>query len=140
MHGVHTGHSHSTQSWRRKAECDPLGALWRITCTQFSSVQSLSRVRLFGKPWTEALQASLSVTNSRSLPKLMSIKSVMPSNHLIHCRPLLLQPSIFPAPALFSQNFLGIFFHAGLKLGTRGRQNTKTQGKGCFDGAGPLTP
>ena len=68
----------------------------------FSSVQSLSRVRLFVTPWTTACQASLSITNSRSLPKLMSIKSVMPSNHLILCRPLLLPPSIFPSIRVFS--------------------------------------
>ena len=64
---------------------------------QFSSVQSLSRVRLFAAPWTAARQASLSITNSQSLPKLMSIESVMPSNHLILCHPHLLLPSIFPS-------------------------------------------
>ena len=62
---------------------------------QFSSVQSLSHVRLFATPWTAAHQASLSIPNSWSLPKLMSIESVMPSNHLILCHPLLLLPSIF---------------------------------------------
>ena len=61
------------------------------------SVQSLSCVRLFVTPWTAARQASLSFTNSQSLLKLMSIESVMPSNHLILCRPLLLLPSIFPS-------------------------------------------
>ena len=66
-----------------------------------SSVQSLSRVQLFATPWTAARQASLSITNSRSLPKLMFIESVMPSNHLILCRPLLL-PSIFPTIRVFS--------------------------------------
>ena len=69
---------------------------------QFSSVQSLTRVRLFATPWTAARQASLSITNSRSLPKLMSIESVMPSNHLILCHPLLLLPSIFPSIRVFS--------------------------------------
>ena len=69
---------------------------------QFSSVQSLSPVRLFATPWTAALQASLSITNSRSLPKPMSIESVMPSNHLILCHPLLLPPSIFPSITVFS--------------------------------------
>ena len=68
----------------------------------FSSVQSLSCVRLFATAWAAARQASLSVTNSRSLLKLMSIKSVMPSNHLILCRPLLLPPSIFPSIRVFS--------------------------------------
>ena len=66
------------------------------------SVQSLSHVRLFATPWTAAHQASLSITNSRSLLKLMSIESVMPSNHLILCHPLLLQPSIFPSIRVFS--------------------------------------
>ena len=69
---------------------------------QFSSVQSLSCVRLFATPWTAARQASLSITNSRSLLKLMSTKSVMPSNHLILCHPLLLPPSIFPTIRVFS--------------------------------------
>ena len=69
---------------------------------QFSSVQSLSHVQLFVTPWTAAQQAFLSITNSRSLPKLMSIESVMPSNHLIFCHPLLLLPSIFPNIRVFS--------------------------------------
>ena len=69
---------------------------------QFSSVQSLSRVRLFATPWIAARQASLSITNSQSLLKLMSIESGMPSNHLILCRPLLLLPSIFPSIRVFS--------------------------------------
>ena len=69
---------------------------------QFSSVQSLSRVPLFTTPWTAARQASLSIINSQSLLKLMSIKSVMPSNHLILCCPLLLLPSIFPSIRVFS--------------------------------------
>ena len=68
----------------------------------FSSVQSLSHVRLFVTPWTAACQASLSITNSRSLLKLMSFRSVMPSNHLILCYPLLLLPSIFPSIRVFS--------------------------------------
>ena len=69
---------------------------------QFSSVQLLNHVQLFAIPWTAAHQASLSITNSRSLLKLMSIKSVMPSNHLILCCPLLLMPSIFPSIRVFS--------------------------------------
>ena len=68
----------------------------------FSSVQLLSHVRLFVTPWTAACQASLSITNSCSLLKLMSIESVMPSNHLILCRHLLLPPSIFPSIRVFS--------------------------------------
>ena len=66
------------------------------------SVQSLSRVQLFVTPWTAACQASLSITNSRSPPKPISIVSVMPSNRLILCRPLLLLPSIFPSIMVFS--------------------------------------
>ena len=67
-----------------------------------SSVQSLGRVWLFVTPWTTALQASLSIINSQSPPKTMSIKSVMPSSHLILCHPLLLLPSIFPSIRLIS--------------------------------------
>ena len=67
-----------------------------------SSVQSFSRVQLFVTPWTAARQVSLSITNSQSLLKLMSIESVMPSNHLILCCPLLLPPSIFPNIRVFS--------------------------------------
>ena len=68
----------------------------------FSSVQFLSRVWLFVTPWTAACQASLSITNSQSPPKPMSIELVMPSNHLILCYPLLLLPSIFPSIRVFS--------------------------------------
>ena len=67
-----------------------------------SSVQSLSCVQLFATPWTAACQVSLSITNSWSLLKLMSIESVMPSNHLILCHPLLLPPSIFLSIRVFS--------------------------------------
>ena len=67
-----------------------------------SSVQSLSHVQLFATPWTVARQASLSITNFQSLLKLMSIESVMPSNYLILCPPLLLPPSIFPSIRVFS--------------------------------------
>ena len=67
-----------------------------------TSVQSLSCVWLFATPWTAACQASLSITNSRSLPKTMSTESVMSSNHLILCHPLLLLPSIFPSIRVFS--------------------------------------
>ena len=71
-----------------------------------SSVQLLSRVQLFVTPWTAACQASLSITNSWSLPKLMSIELVMPSNHLILCHPLLHVPSIFPTIRVFSNESL----------------------------------
>ena len=69
---------------------------------QFSLVQSLNHVQLFATPWTTECQASLSITNSRRLPKHMSIESVMPSNHLILCCPLLLLPSIFSSIRVFS--------------------------------------
>ena len=71
-------------------------------CLQFSSVQSLSHVQLFATPWNAAHQASLYTTDSWSLLKLMSIESVMASNHLILCRPILLPPSIFPSIRVFS--------------------------------------
>ena len=73
---------------------------------QFSSVQSLSRVQLFASPWIAACQASLSITNSRSSPKLMSIESVMPSSHLILCRPLLLLPPIPPIRVFSTESTL----------------------------------
>ena len=69
---------------------------------QFSPFQSLSCVQLFVTPWTAACQASLSTTNSQNLLKLMSMESVIPSNHIIFCRPLLLLPSIFPSIRIFS--------------------------------------
>ena len=72
----------------------------KYNCSRFSSVQLLSRVQLFATPWTTARQAFLSTTNSWSLLKLMSVMSMMPSNHLILCRPLLL-PSIFPSIRVF---------------------------------------
>ena len=73
-----------------------------LTVYQFNTVQLLSRVRLFVTPWTAACQASLSITNSRSLLRLRSIESVMPSNRLILCCPLLLLPSIFHSIKVFS--------------------------------------
>ena len=73
---------------------------------QFSSVQLLSCIRLFATPWTAACQASLSITNSWSLLKLMSIMLEMPCNHLILCRPLLLPPSIFPTIRVFSSDLV----------------------------------
>ena len=76
------------------------------TSVQFSSVQSLSRVRLFATPWIAACQASLSITNSRSSFRLMSIESVMPSSHLILCRPLLLLPPIPPSIRVFPMSQL----------------------------------
>ena len=75
---------------------------WLFWISSISSIQSLSHVWLFVTPWTATHQASLSITNSQSLLKLKSIESVMPSNHLILCRPLLLLPSIFPSIRVFS--------------------------------------
>ena len=86
---------------------------WDVTLI-FFSVQFLSCVRLFATPWTAARQASLSITNSRSLLKLTS-ESVMPSNHLILCHPLLLLPSIFPSIRVFSNELV---LHIGEGNGT----------------------
>ena len=91
--------------WRRHRDAMSWQGQLMVTCLDLfiiSSVQWLSHVWLFATPWTAARQASLSITNSRSLPRLMSIKSVMPSSHLILCRPLLLLPSIFPSIWIFS--------------------------------------
>ena len=73
-----------------------------LVTSVFSSIQPLSHVQLFVTPWSEACQASLSITNSQSLLKLTPIELVMPSNYLILCRPLLLPPSIFPSIRIFS--------------------------------------
>ena len=91
-----------------------------VTSVQFNSVQSLSHVRLFATPWTAARQASLSITNFQSLPKLMFIESVMPSNHLILCCPLLLCPQSFPASGSFqmSQLFTSGGQHIGVSAST----------------------
>ena len=93
--------------------------LFLCCCHQFSSVQSFSCVRFFVTPWTAACQASLSITNSQSLFKLMSIEScplmVMTSNHLIHCHPLLLLPSIFRASGSFQMSQL--FASGGQSIG-----------------------
>ena len=78
-------------------------------------VLSLSHIQLFVTPWTAACQASLSITNSQSLDELMSIESVMPSNHFILCRPLLLLPSIFPSINVFSNE--SVFASATQSIG-----------------------
>ena len=96
-----------TAVMKLKDTCSLEEKLWP---TQLSSVQWLSRVRLFVAPFTAAHQASLSITNPQSLLKLMSIESVMPSNHLILCCPLLLPPSIFPSVRVFSNSQ---FFSSG---------------------------
>ena len=88
----------------------------KVKVAQLSSVQSLSRVWLFVTPWTTIHQASLSNTNSQSLPELMSIELVMPSNHLILCRHLLLLPSIFPSIRVFSQ-MSQLFATGGQRIG-----------------------
>ena len=90
--------------WGPEMECGRAPECDVQTCalSLFSSIQSLSHVWLFATPWTAALQASLSITNSQSLLKLMFIESVMPSSHLILCRPLLLLPSVFPSIWVFS--------------------------------------
>ena len=82
---------------------------------EFSSAQSLSRVWLFMTPWTAAHQASTSITNSQRLLKLMSIESVMPSNHFILCHPLFLLPSIFPSIQVFSSECV-VVSHCDIKL------------------------
>ena len=81
--------------------------LGRKVMSNLSSVQLLSRVQLFVTPWTAAPQSSVSITNSQSLPKLMSLESVMPSNHFILCRPLLLLLSNFPSIRVFSNESSG---------------------------------
>ena len=88
------------EGWEKGGRRKKEGAYTHIY--PFTSVQLLSHVQLFATPWTAARKASLSITNSRSPPKPMSIKSVMPSNHLILCRPLLLLPSVFPSIRVFS--------------------------------------
>ena len=92
--------------WDAKQICDILIVWMSLILLKFlikqSSIQSLSCVQLFVNSWTAIHQVSLSITNSWSLLKLMSIKSVMPSNHLIFCRPLLLPPSLFPSIRVFS--------------------------------------
>ena len=87
---------------RLKAPVLSVSAFFVYVCILLFVVHSLSRVRLFATPWTAARQASLSITISRSLLKLMSVESMMPSHHLILCRPLLHRPSIFPRIRSFS--------------------------------------
>ena len=102
-HSRWTGHGgefwQNMVHWRREWQTTSVFMPWE---THEQSVQSLSHVRLFATPWTAAHQVSLSINNSQSLLKLMSIESVMLSNHLILCCPLLLPPSIFPRIRVFS--------------------------------------
>ena len=103
------GHHSSVLAWEIRWTEEPV-ELYSIRSqktgiqfrTQFSSIQLLTHIQLFAIPQTVARQASLSITNSGSLLKLMSIESIMPSNHLILCRPLLLLPSIVPSITVFS--------------------------------------
>ena len=100
--GVDCGSDHELHIAKFRLKLKKLGKTTRpLRYVQFNSVQSLSCVRLFVTPWTTACQASLSITNFWSLPKLMSIESVMTSNHLILCHPLFLLPSIFPSISVF---------------------------------------
>ena len=103
MPSQRVGHDWSKLTWMH-AHCAFAFACLHLlfSLPTISSFQSLSCVRLFATPWIAAHQASLSITNSRSLLKLMSIKSVMPSRHLILCRPLLLLPPIPPSIRVFS--------------------------------------
>ena len=94
--------SFTVEELQRESTTELLITLYHAVLGSFSSVQSLSCVRLFATPWTAARQASLSITNSWSSPKPMSIESVMPSNHLILCRPLLLLPPMPPSSRVFS--------------------------------------
>ena len=93
-------HDNSASLWMSFLETG--SQFWKLFSGNWQSVQSLSRVQLFATPWTAIYQASLSITNSQSLLKRMSIKSVMPSNHLILCHPLLLPPPIFSSIRVFS--------------------------------------
>ena len=99
------GHKESDKTERLHFLSLPMAELtiWAFSCSvQFSSVQSFSRVRLFVTPWITARQASLSITNSQSSFKLMSMESVIPSSHIILCHPLLLLPPIPPSIRVFS--------------------------------------
>ena len=100
-----------------------------VRCLQFSSVQSLSRVRLFATPWIAACQASLSITKSRSLLKLMSLESVMPPSHLILCCPPLLLPPIPPSVRVFSNELGALARHIISK--TEGCMEVKFSVGGC---------
>ena len=97
-----TQESQTKRNSSRKNFDGKIDTSWRRRILQFSSVQKLSCVRLFANPWTAAIQASLSITNSHSPPKPMSIELVMPSSHLILYCPLLLLPSVFPTIKVFS--------------------------------------
>ena len=107
LHEMHKCWIKRELRWTKSAELDKAKPCWVSSTAQLSLS---SRVQLFASPWTAAHQASLSTTNSRSSLKFMSIKSVMPSNYLILCHPLLLPPSIFPAARSFP---MSQFFTSG---------------------------
>ena len=107
LHEMHKCWIKRELRWTKSAELDKAKPCWVSSTAQLSLS---SHVQLFATPWTAVHQASLSITNSQSLLKLMSIKSVMPSNYLILCRPLLLLPSIFPAARSFP---MSQFFASG---------------------------
>ena len=103
-----------------------------IYTLQFSSVQSLSPIWLFATPWTVTCQASLSITNARSPPKSMSIVSVMPSNHLILCSPLLLPPSIFQMSQFFASGGQSIGVSASVSVLPKNTQDWSPLGWTCW--------
>ena len=100
--GHRTGKGQFSFQSQRKAMPMNAQTIIQFCSSQFSSVQSLNHVPLSASPWTAACQTSLSTTNSQSLLKFMFVESVIPSNHLILCHPLLLLPSIFPSIRVFS--------------------------------------
>ena len=103
-----------------------------LSSIHFSSIQLLCHVRLFATPWTAAHQTSLSIINSWSLLKLVSIELVMPSNHLILCHPLLLLPSIFPSIRVFSdESFLHIMWPKDWSFSFNFRSEERRVGKEC---------
>ena len=110
-----TNIQHFTTYWMHKQVLAFNYLLWTWLQRSFSSVQLLSRVQLFATPWIAARQASLSITNSRSLPKPMSIESVMPSSHLILCRPFSSCPQSLPASESFPMRQL--FTWGGQSIG-----------------------
>ena len=128
---------HSLQPWEKKKTSLQNHSVYLRRKPQEGSslVQWLNRVWLFATPWIAARQASLSITNSRSSLKLMSIESVMPSKHLILCRPLLLLPSIFPSIRFFSNESV---LHIRWPKCWRFQAGRKARGK-HFSGNSPCT-
>ena len=102
-------------SWNHLGLFRPINGIWVFKTRSLQSSVQFSRIRFFATPWTAARQASLSITNCQSLPKPMSIESVMPSNHLILCCPLFLLPSIFPSIRVFLNGQL--FASGGQSIG-----------------------